>query len=232
VTNSLFTGNRAATDEDAVAGGALFLAGEAAVINCTFSRNTADAGGGAQCDGAGASFANCVLRANGPQAIAGNATVTFSNIEDGWKGDGNIDAPPHFRRDPDPGGDGKWGTDDDDQGDLHPRAASPGIDAASNGAVPAGVTQDIDRLPRFADDPKTEDTGAGEPPIVDMGAYEYRGPACAGDVDGDGAVDLRDLLTVIAGWGACAGCAPDLDDSGEVGQSDLDAVLRNWGPCH
>ncbi len=47
---------------------------------------------------------------------------------------------------------------------------------------------DLDGNPRFVDDPNTDDTGFGDPPIVDMGAYEF-GDQCADD-DGDGRVTI------------------------------------------
>ena len=47
---------------------------------------------------------------------------------------------------------------------------------------------DLDGNPRFVDDPNADDTGFGDPPIVDMGAYEFRDP-CADD-DGDGRVTI------------------------------------------
>ncbi len=40
--------------------------------------------------------------------------------------------------------------------------------------MPVGITTDLDGNPRFVDDPATDDTGNGEPPIVDMGAYEFQ----------------------------------------------------------
>ena len=38
---------------------------------------------------------------------------------------------------------------------------------------------------------------------VDMGGYEFQADACAADVNGDGAVDVNDLLLLLSGWGAC-----------------------------
>lgn len=49
-----------------------------------------------------------------------------------------------------------------------------------------------------------------------------------GDVDGDGAVGLSDLLEVLAGWGPCAGCSADLDGDGVVGLDDLLILLAAW----
>ena len=114
-----------------------------------------------------------------------------------------------------PGLDGVWGTADDTYADLHLLPGSACIDAGSNADVPAD-TADLDGdgntaepLPfdlagagRFADDPYTADTGAGVAPIVDIGAYEYH----SGDTNGDGHVDVVDLLGVVysfgtGGWG-------------------------------
>ena len=56
--------------------------------------------------------------------------------------------------------------------DLRPGPGSPAVDAGKNLDVPGGVTLDLAGLPRFFDDPAVPNTGAGIPPIVDMGAYE------------------------------------------------------------
>ena len=51
-----------------------------------------------------------------------------------------------------------------------------------------------------------------------------------GDVDGDGAVDMADLLLVFGSWGSCASsdCPPDQDTDGNVGITDVLIVLGNW----
>jgi hypothetical protein len=75
------------------------------------------------------------------------------------------------------------------------RSGSPCIDAGSNAALPVDAVTDVDGNPRFLDDPDTPDTGAGTPPIVDMGAYEFgtNNPAPVdADLNQDGQVDLRD----------------------------------------
>lgn len=53
-------------------------------------------------------------------------------------------------------------------------------------------------------------------------------PACPGDLSGDGAVGLADLLMVLASWGT-----PDADINGDgtTGLPDLLAVLAAWGTC-
>ena len=75
-------------------------------------------------------------------------TVTYSDIEGGWTGTGNIDADPLFV-----GG-----------GDYRLQVDSPGIDAGTNIGVP---DHDLDQNPRPQD-------GDGDgTATVDMGAYEF-----------------------------------------------------------
>ncbi len=54
---------------------------------------------------------------------------------------------------------------------------------------------------------------------------------CPGDVDGDGDVDLTDLATLLAGFGATVppGTGGDLDNSGTIDLSDLAALLADFG---
>ena len=54
---------------------------------------------------------------------------------------------------------------------------------------------------------------------------------CAGDVNGDGAVNVPDLLTLLAAWGTDPGGPPDFDGDGLVAVPDLLLLLAAWGPC-
>ncbi len=54
---------------------------------------------------------------------------------------------------------------------------------------------------------------------------------CPADLDGDGAVALTDLLTLLSSFGTCPGCPADLDDDGAVDFDDLVALLGDFGPC-
>jgi predicted outer membrane repeat protein len=54
---------------------------------------------------------------------------------------------------------------------------------------------------------------------------------CAGDVDGDGTVNIDDIIEVILAWGATGSNAADLDGDGTVGLQDLVLVLNYYGQC-
>jgi hypothetical protein len=51
------------------------------------------------------------------------------------------------------------------------------------------------------------------------------------DLNGDGDVDVLDLLILLDAWGACPGCAADLNGDGDVDVLDLLLLLDAWGPC-
>jgi hypothetical protein len=53
---------------------------------------------------------------------------------------------------------------------------------------------------------------------------------CPEDIDGDGVVNVVDLLALLGAWGMCD-CAEDIDGDGVVNVVDLLAVLAAWGPC-
>lgn len=57
-------------------------------------------------------------------------------------------------------------------------------------------------------------------------------PQQPGDLNGDGVVDVSDLLILLGAWGACSPgkpCPADLNGSGSVDVSDLLILLGNWG---
>ena len=198
------------------------------LTNCTFSRNTASNGYGGgiyQNLDSYLTVTNCVLWGDTPNEIFGffdDIAITFSDVEfsGGWPGTGNINTDPLFV--------------DPDNDDYHLSPGSPCIDAADNTAVQKGIDTDLDGNPRFVDDPDTKDTGFGDPPIADMGAYEFQALNCPWDLDGNGTVGATDLLSLLVTWGVCApciDCPADFDGNCTVGATDLLALLVNWGPC-
>ncbi len=91
---------------------------------------------------------------NGPEIYNDSSTpvVTYSDIQGGYAGTGNINADPLFVNAA--------------GGNLRLQLTSPAIDAGNNAAVPSGVTTDLDGNPRIVDG-----NGDGNA-VVDIGAYE------------------------------------------------------------
>ncbi|HRQ76554.1 MAG TPA: hypothetical protein PK098_11610 [Phycisphaerales bacterium] len=54
---------------------------------------------------------------------------------------------------------------------------------------------------------------------------------CPADLNNSGAVDVQDLLMLLAAWGPCVGCPADLNGSNVVDVQDLLLLLAAWGPC-
>ncbi len=214
MTNCTFSGNNAL-----FGGGLANFGGSPAAINCVFSGNTADQGGGGVYDDGGTtSVINSVMWGDSPDEIAGpgNPIAMFSVVQGGFPGTGNIDTDPDFV--------------DPVNADFRLSPGSPCIDAGDNTAVPVGIDTDLDGNPRFVDDPDTPDSGNGDPPIVDMGAFEFQGTSCPWDCggDNDGNVGINDFLALLAQWGGPGAC--DFD-GGNVGINDFLDLLANWGPC-
>jgi predicted outer membrane repeat protein len=113
------------------------------VTNCTFWGNLADSSGGAiysdDCDMA---VTNSIVWGNVPDSIRGSAVVTYSAVDGGWAGVGNVAADPLLV-----GG-----------GNYRLQTGSPCLDAGNNTAVSSSI--DLDGDPRIQ--------GAA----VDMGAFE------------------------------------------------------------
>ena len=186
--NCIFNGNTAV---DAGGGICNYDCSNLLLINCIFSANSAPYGRAHACDSqyqqgpSNTRITNCIIWDGGDEMWNNdNSTIniTYSDVQNGWPGLGNIDLDPLFV---DPNGMDDIPATEDDNLRLLPD--SPCIDAADNAAVPDdvfdldsdGITDepiplDLDGNPRFVDDPNTNDTGNGTPPIVDMGAYEFQ----------------------------------------------------------
>ncbi|MCA9289757.1 MAG: hypothetical protein KDA25_01440 [Phycisphaerales bacterium] len=171
-------------DNDAGPTGGAVVVGNASLANSTFSRNGSQAGAltlysatihhctfSAQRTSdieqydAPVSISNSILWNSAADPIDThyeNLTITFSDVQGGWPGSGNIDADPLFVQ---PGSD-----------DVRLGIGSPCVDAGNVALLPADVL-DLDddgdtteALPLDADgEPRVQ--GAG----VDMGAYEGEG---------------------------------------------------------
>ncbi|MCP4678710.1 MAG: hypothetical protein GY854_25015 [Deltaproteobacteria bacterium] len=157
VENSIFVGN-----SSIIAGGMQNIQVDTNITNCTFTNNTSEA----QQEGpigymeSTPRVTNCILWNNTPTAVPSPA-VTYSIVEGGADGTGNLDADPLFE---DPTG-----------GNLRPRQGSPCIDAADGNAAPK---TDFDGNNRFDSPSKAnafECSSSSTDCIeyADIGAYEF-----------------------------------------------------------
>ena len=149
VFNCIFTANEA--DEGA---GVFNIAGSGPTItNCTFYANVPGATGGTIRNNTGTSpvITNCILWGNGSEIVESlpGATVTYSIVDGGHPGTGNLNVDPMFM----------------DSTDLRPSPCSDAVDAGNNTAnsLPtdiAGKTRTVNSLGILT---------------IDMGAYEVQG---------------------------------------------------------
>jgi len=128
------------------------------VTNCTFSANTAFSDGGGMADvSCSVMVTNCIVWGNMPNAIYDDMspTVTYSDIQGGFPGTGNIDEAPLFAGAP---------------GDLSIEPPSPCIDAGTGIGAPDDDILGVAR-PQWNG--------------YDMGAYEFYSdtPAAAFEAD-------------------------------------------------
>ncbi|MHC4913196.1 MAG: right-handed parallel beta-helix repeat-containing protein, partial [Planctomycetota bacterium] len=141
------------------------------ITNCTIVEN--GAGGIDACRGR-PKIRNCIIWDNYGDEICGSIDVTYSDIEGGYAGEGNIDAAPWFAMP------GYWAHADDFNievepndanaiwigGDYHLLPGSPCVDAAAD----VNIYSDIEGNIRPYDYPDVDNNGElGE---FDMGAYE------------------------------------------------------------
>lgn len=97
----------------------------------------------------------------------------------------------------------------------------------------AGGTGDLNDLTNW-------DNPVSQPAVVIFGAWMIRADAThgpgvpttcldRGDTNGDGFVNVTDLLMVLASWGSCGGCPADFNRDDSVNVTDLLNLLANWG---
>src|SRR5690606_11963661 len=161
ILNSIITGNTATNK-----GGAIYDEGEAEFTNSTFYGNTANSGGALYSNAYG-TLTNSIVYGNSSGIMNGfliyPVVVNYSIVQQGYSGQGNLNADPLFVNPDNPAGDdGIWGTPDDG---LFLQPASPALntgDPQTNSesyAVQVGET-DITGTQRIREN------------IIDMGAYE------------------------------------------------------------
>ncbi|MFK7960344.1 MAG: hypothetical protein AB8G96_07435 [Phycisphaerales bacterium] len=114
--------------------------------------------------------------------------------------------------------------------DLVPAGSNAVIGFSGNGAVdPADCNNGS-----FIEAVVTYVTAGSNDADLDGVPDDCTSAPCPADINMSGTVDTGDLLSVLAGWGACPkgkDCPADIDNSGDVAVGDLLAVLAGWGPC-
>ncbi|MFW5653381.1 MAG: right-handed parallel beta-helix repeat-containing protein, partial [Planctomycetota bacterium] len=183
-------------------GGGIFTTNASAVslLNCTIVENSArELGGGVRTTSGTVNAANSIFWHNhasgsGERAqFSGGSNATLSadfciieDYEDLIPGEQNFDADPMFVFPEGP--DGIIGTDDDD---LRLASDSPAVDRGANDLIAQMNMHDLAGGPRRVDDAAVTDTGRGDAPIVDLGAYER--------LSGDAAIIWESLIPGQAG---------------------------------
>lgn len=179
LTNCRLAGNTAEYAETAGGAAIYNLNGNLTVLDCTVADNRSPAGR------AIASFswtsdvkvkvANSILF-NGGNELWSNVReaveVTYSDVQGGWTGTGNLSTDPQFTRPGTRNLEGEW-----IDGDYRLKTGSPAIDAGSSAALPADafdLDADGDVAEPLAYDLDNEARVEGT--RVDMGAYEQPGP--------------------------------------------------------
>ncbi|MCC6907957.1 MAG: right-handed parallel beta-helix repeat-containing protein [Phycisphaerales bacterium] len=158
VWQSLFADNSAGRSGGAICGDSLDFGD---VRETTVTHNSAGAEGGGfylNSQGSGKIY-SVLIWGNTPDSLviaAGDGDPHYCNIEGGWAGRGDFEAPPRFVN--------------PEQGDYRLSAGSPCIDAG-DGRNGRGEF-DLDGLPRGIDDPGMPDAGTGP---LDIGCYEFQG---------------------------------------------------------
>jgi hypothetical protein len=224
--NCTFAGNSAS-----IGGGiANWISCRPTLVNCTFTSNSSTNGNAVSCDSMMGTYpnvlevTNCILYDGGNEIWKNDGstiTVSYSNIEGGWPGTGNIKSEPFFADATN--GDfhlkskaGRW--EPNSQSWVQDAVTSPCIDAGNPGC-PLG------------DEPAPNGNRRN------MGAYgstaeASKSPAIwrsIADLTNDWVIDSNDLKVFVGYWLEAGVCIPgDLNRNKSVDFADFALLANNW----
>ena len=226
LTNCTFIGNTAYN------GGGLYNSvGSPTLSNCTFSGNAAVLGNAVACDflpyrpPSNVRLVNCILWDGGSEIWNNDnsvITITYSDIQAGWPGMGNISLDPCFA---DANNDdyhlqseaGRW---DANEGRwTKEEVTSPCIDAG-NPNSPVG-------LEPFPNGGRINMGAYGGTPEASMSLSD---PGNIADLNLDGRVDYRDMKLLTNKWLYKGALAEDISRDGIVNFTDFAVFANIWEP--
>ena len=227
IINSIIIGNSAHSGDDGFGGwiegkgGGIYCPG-GNISNCTITGNWAEFSGGGVYGNA--TITNSILwddTAPNGQEITGNPTVSYSDVEGGWPGLGNINLDPLFA--------------DALNGDVHLQSQAGRWDSVSESWVyDPNTSPCID-----AGDPVSNWTGELWPHggRINMGAYGGTAQASmslsqvgnVADLNYDGTVNLEDYALLGNRWARQEVLrVEDMDRNGIIDVRDLAILAGNW----
>jgi len=187
------------------------------ISNCTIAGNSGNGiYSGVQ------TVTNSIIYYNSGQQVLGNfTTVTYSDVEGGWEGEGNIAEDPCFA--------------DPCNGDFHLKSQAGRWDPLAH----SWVLDDVTSRCIDAGDPSSDWTAELWPhgKRINMGRYggtpeasmSLSAVGCAADLDLSERVDLRDFGSFADKWRAEQVFLPeDIDRNGRVDWLDLKDFAQDW----
>jgi len=138
LTNCLFVGNIVPSNSAVNGGG---FAGEGALTNCTFTGNTASAGAAVYSNGNTTVTNSILFGDSGSEVVLSSTTdaVTYSDVQGGFAGTGNVSVDPQFVRNP------NLTAAPADYGSQHLRTTSPLIRKGTSVGAPTTTLDGVVR---------------------------------------------------------------------------------------
>ena len=222
ITNCIVINNKAASN-----GGGIdcWSNGNLIITNCTVVGNMATSGGGVYSYESYPLITNSIVWDNGSypiQALNGDIAVTYSDVQNGWGGDGNIDADPCFAV--------FDGIFEANLWDFHLKSYYGRWNPDGKTWVADSSTSPCIDLGDPGSDWNDEPWPNGK--RINMGAYggtiEASKNGNIADLNVDGIVNFIDFGQQARLWMVEQECIEDLTNNGVIDFSDLKVIVDNW----